>query len=235
MPSTDFFFFFNAAVIKFYGPLHEEIINLFCGGINNYTHTSRDVASQSSAKEAANYCSGRFINRADINLLAGFSIFFDLFFPALPALHPFSWAIYFSSRATAEQALSITKTRAMRCRVLARSCKRRFVATLTMFFRRRGGENQGGCEADTKGRANTWLEELSLTLAEGTGTLCDIARRRGLAKTAFQQTKWGKIEIEFFFPIPGSSDGTLAHFFFLLKSVFTSYWSLSALDNYCIN
>lgn len=87
-------------------------------------------------------------------------------------------------------------------------------------FPPKGGENQGGCEADTKGRANTWLEELSLTLAEGTGTLCDIAWRRGLAKTAFQQTKWGKIEIEFFFPIPGSSDGTLAHFFFFVEERF---------------
>lgn len=55
-------------------------------------------------------------------------------------------------------------------------------------------------------------------LAEGTGTLFDIARRRGLAKTAFQQTKWRISKIEFF-PIPGSSDGTLAHFFFLLKSI----------------
>lgn len=125
-----------------------------------------------------------------------------------PAFRPFSRALFFIpgySRA----ALSITE-REQRRRVLARRCKRRFVATLAMSFRR--GRKPGGCEADTKGRANTWLEELSLTRQKAAAP--SVTLHGADSPNSVSADKVGNISKLNFSQFWGVQTGTLAHFFF---------------------
>lgn len=193
--------------------MHEEIVNLFCGGINNYTHTSRDVASQSSAKEAANYCSGRFINRADINLLAGFSFFLFCFF--LHCLH----YTHFPERFIFHPGLQQIKLYPSQNTSNAMpSFGSELQATLCRdshnVFPPKGGENQGGCEADTKGKSEYLAGGAVANLAEGTGApSVTLHGGADLPKQRFSRQNGGNRNL-FFFPNSGEFRRDAGTFFF---------------------